>query len=162
MSRVSTNVPVSNGERGRAVARSLRRRRHGEAGFTLIELLVVMAILALLASLVAPRVVKYLGSSRTKTARLQIENLSTSLELYKLDTGRYPSSQEGIAALVRKTGSTKNWNGPYLKGGRVPLDPWGKPYHYRAPGTHDAFDIYSLGEDAKQGGDGEQRDVTNW
>lgn len=139
-----------------------RTPRKGESGFTLVELLVVMAILALLASLVAPRVLAYLGTSRTKTAELQIENLTTSLELFKLDTGRYPKTQDGLAALVSRTGNHRNWNGPYLKGAKLPQDPWGNPYRYRYPGRHGEFDIYSLGADNRQGGKGEDSDVKNW
>ncbi len=135
--------------------------RAPEAGFTLVELLVVMTILALLASLVATRVITYVGSSRTKTAKLQIENLVTSLELFKLDTGRYPTNEEGLAVLVKRPPGLRNWNGPYLKGGKVPADPWGNPYHYRRPGKVDPFEVYSLGADGKVGGEGEDQDVTS-
>lgn len=136
--------------------------RAGERGFTLIELLVVMVILVLLASLVAPRVIGYLGSSRTKTAKVQIESLGTSLELYKLDTGRYPDGREGLDALVVRPPNLAGWNGPYLKKDKVPLDPWGQPYIYRYPGQHGAFDILTLGADKKEGGQGEDQDVTSW
>jgi general secretion pathway protein G len=138
------------------------RDRRGEAGFTLVELLVVMVILVLLASLVAPRVIGYLGSSRTKTAKVQIESLSTSLELFKLDTGRYPDQREGLTALVTRPSDAKNWNGPYLKKDQVPPDPWGRPYHYRYPGQRGAFDIYSFGADNQEGGDDEDQDVASW
>jgi general secretion pathway protein G len=151
--------------RREAVRRPAQRRRarsHPAAGFTLIELLVVMVILVLLASLVAPRVIGYLGSSRTKTAKVQIEGLSTSLELYKLDTGRYPDDREGLKALVERPADSKNWNGPYLKKDRVPPDPWGQPYHYRSPGQRGPFDIYSLGADNREGGKGEDQDVASW
>jgi general secretion pathway protein G len=137
-------------------------RRQGEAGFTLVELLVVMVILVLLASLVAPRVMGYLGSSRTKTAKVQIENLSTSLELFKLDTGRYPTGREGLQALVQAPPGLRNWNGPYLKKDQVPLDPWGQPYRYRQPGERGDFDIMSLGADNREGGQGEDQDVATW
>jgi general secretion pathway protein G len=136
--------------------------RSGEAGFTLIELLVVMVILVLLASLVAPRVIGYLGSSRTKSAKVQIESLSTSLELYKLDTGRYPDQREGLNALVQRPGDLPTWNGPYLKKDKVPLDPWGQPYIYIYPGKHGPFDIITLGADRKEGGQGEDQDVASW
>lgn len=136
--------------------------RSGEAGFTLIELLVVMVILVLLASLVAPRVIGYLGSSRTKSAKVQIESLSTSLELYKLDTGRYPDAREGLNALVQRPGDVPGWNGPYLKKDKVPPDPWGQPYLYRYPGKHGPFDILTLGADKKEGGQGEDQDVASW
>ncbi len=121
-----------------------------------------MVILVLLASLVAPRVIGYLGSSRTKSAKVQIESLSTSLELFKLDTGRYPNDREGLTALVQRPGDIKNWSGPYLKKDKVPLDPWGQPYHYRYPGQRGAFDIFSLGADNREGGEGEDQDVTSW
>jgi general secretion pathway protein G len=128
----------------------------------LVELLVVMVILVLLASLVAPRVIGYLGSSRTKSAKVQIESLSTSLELFKLDNGRYPNDREGLTALVERPADLKNWNGPYLKKDKVPLDPWGHPYHYRFPGQRGPFDIYTLGADNQEGGDGENQDVASW
>lgn len=146
----------------RALMRLNQCRRAGELGFTLIELLVVMVILVLLASLVAPRVIGYLGSSRTKTAKVQIESLSTSLELYKLDTGQYPDGRQGLVALVQRPANLPSWNGPYLKKDRVPLDPWGQPYFYVYPGRHGVFDILSLGADKKEGGQGEDQDVTSW
>ncbi|WP_348626041.1 type II secretion system major pseudopilin GspG [Rhodomicrobium sp. R_RK_3] len=136
--------------------------RTGEAGFTLIELLVVMVILVLLAGLVAPRVMGYLGSSRTKTAKVQVESISTSLELFKLDIGRYPTEREGLGALIERPGNLASWNGPYLQKNKVPDDPWGRPYHYRTPGQSGRFDIYSFGADNQQGGDGEDQDVMSW
>ena len=143
----------------------LRRRRSaqqrtGEAGFTLVELLVVMVILVLLASLVAPRVMGYLGSSRTKTAKVQLESLRTSLELFKLDNGRYPNEREGLTALVSRPAELKNWNGPYLQKDKVPLDPWGNAYHYREANQGGAIVIFSLGADNQQGGQGENQDVS--
>lgn len=138
------------------------QERSGEQGFTLVELLIVMAILVLLAGIVAPRVMGYLGSSRIKAAKVQIQSLSTSLELYRLDTGRYPSSNEGLVALVRKPNETGNWNGPYLQSRNTPTDPWGAPFIYRSPGKHGAFEIISLGADGKSNGDGENQDVTSW
>lgn len=146
----------------RAQARRKAHRRKSQAGFTLVELLVVMVILVLLASLVGPRVIGYLGSSRTKTAKVQIESISTSLELFKLDTGRYPATTEGLKLLVDKPAGLKGWNGPYLKSGTVPNDPWGNKYRYRSPGQHGEFDIFSLGADNQRGGDGENSDVSNW
>ncbi len=143
------------------------RRRHRsarcsrEAGFTLVELLVVMVILVLLASLVAPRVVGYLGSSRTKAAKIQIESLTTSVELFKVDTGRYPTEQEGLRALVERPSGLRGWNGPYLNKDAVPADPWNHPYRYRQPGEHAAFDILTLGADNQEGGEGEDQDVSN-
>lgn len=139
-----------------------RERKKQEAGFTLVELLVVMVILVLLASLVAPRVIGYLGSSKVKTAKIQIESLSTSLELFKLDAGRYPTSQEGLGALVKRPANISTWNGPYLKKNSVPKDPWGNSYSYKQPGEKAEFDIVSLGADGKSGGDGENKDIASW
>ncbi len=135
--------------------RSLRRRG---AGFTLVELLVVLAILGLLAGLVGPQVMKFLGSSKTKTAALQIEDLGATLDLYRLEIGNYPDSLE---ALVKDPG-VANWNGPYLRKSQVPKDPWGNDYQYRAPGQHGPFDIWSLGSDGQEGGDGESADIRSW
>ena len=134
----------------------------GQAGFTLIELLVVLVILVLLASLVGPRVIGYLGSSRTKAAKVQIESLSSALELFKLDTGRYPATGEGLGALVQAPGGAAGWNGPYLTKREVPNDPWGRPYNYRSPGQHGPFDIFSLGADNQAGGTGENEDTNSW
>ena len=139
-----------------------RCRGRGEAGFTLIELLVVLVILVLLASLVAPRVIGYLGSSRSKAARVQVQSLSTALELYKVDIGRYPSTSEGLKALVETPPGAASWNGPYLTKKDVPSDPWGRPYGYRSPGQHGPFDISSLGADNQPGGSGENEDITSW
>lgn len=142
-----------------------RRRRRvtaKEAGFTLIELLVVLVILGLLGGLVGPQVLGYVGSSKTKAARLQIEQLSAALDLYRLDTRGYPSGDQGLTALVRAPAGAPGWNGPYLAKGEVPADPWGKPYQYRAPGRHGKFDLFTLGADEREGGDGEAQDVANW
>lgn len=131
------------------------------SGFTLIELLVVLAIISLLAGLVGPSVLNQLGGAKTKTARVQIKDLEQALEMYKLDVGRYPSSSEGLEALVEQPGSADGWNGPYLKSG-VPKDPWKNEYHYTYPGTRADVDIFSLGQDGAQGGEGEDSDVGNW
>ena len=131
-------------------------------GFTLVELLVVLAILGLLAGLVGPQVMKFLGSSKTKTAKLQIEDLVATLDMYRLETGRYPTNDEGLEALVRKPGNAANWNGPYLKKGDVPKDPWGFDYQYRFPGQHGGVDIWTLGADNREGGEGENADVSSW
>jgi general secretion pathway protein G len=136
----------------------LKRR----AGFTLVELLVVLAILGLLAGLVGPQVMKFLGTSKSKTAKLQIEDLVATLDLYRLETGRYPSNEEGLEALVAKPSSAANWNGPYLKKGNVPQDPWGAEYQFRSPGEHGGVDVWSLGADNREGGDGESVDLKSW
>lgn len=122
-----------------------RRPRDGEAGFTLVEMLVVITIIGLIVGLVGPRVLNYLSESKVKTAKIQIESFSAALDLYYLDNGRYPSGSDGLAALVRRPGSSQSWNGPYLKTGAVPNDPWGHAYVYKAPGEHSAYDIVSYG-----------------
>jgi general secretion pathway protein G len=131
------------------------------SGFTLIELLVVLAIIAMLAGLVGPSVLNQLGGAKTKTAKIQIKDLEMSLEMYKLDVGTYPSSSEGLQSLVEKPSDADGWNGPYLKSD-IPKDPWKNDYYYVYPGTRADVDIYSLGQDGAQGGDGEDSDVGNW
>lgn len=131
-------------------------------GFTLIELLVVMAILAMLAGLVGPRVMSALGESKSKTARVQLEELSAALDIYRLDTGNYPRSEQGLLALVQRVDGLDNWNGPYLKKPRLPKDPWGVDYVYRFPGEHGDYDLYSLGSDGVEGGEGEAKDIKGW
>lgn len=143
----------------RPAALAARRSYSGEAGFTLVELLVVLVILVLLASIIGPRVIGYLGSSRAKTAQVQMESLVTSLELFHIDVGRYPSTAEGLNALVQQAGKSPGWNGPYLSKGSVPLDPWGQPYKYEAPGKKGPFDLYSFGRDGKEGGADEDADI---
>jgi len=136
-----------------------RRRPNG---FTLVELLVVLAILGLLVALAAPRVIKYLSSAKTDTARIQIEKLGGVLDLYRLELGRYPSEQEGLVSLVERPPQLDAWNGPYLKNRDALTDPWGRPYGYRSPGEHGEYDLYTLGADGKEGGDGEDQDITSW
>lgn len=131
-------------------------------GFTLLEILVVLVILGLLASLVGPQVFKQLAGSKVKTAALQIGELSSALDLYRLEVGRYPSTDQGLEALIKQPSGVDNWNGPYLKKSVVRLDPWGNPYTYRYPGEHAEFDLYSYGADNKEGGEDENQDVANW
>ena len=141
-------------------ARSSRRSRRGERGFTLVELLVVMVILGLLAALVVPA---YLGrerKARSQAARTQIELLGTALDTFRLDIGRYPSSQEGLNVLQEGRG-IPGWDGPYLKKG-VPADPWGRPYLYVSPGEHGVYDLFTYGADGAPGGDGDARDLASW
>lgn len=133
-----------------------------QSGFTLLELLVVLGIIAMLAGIVGPQVMKHMGESKTKAAKVQIEDLSASLDMYKLDLGRYPSSEEGLTALIESPDSSRPWNGPYLRKSKVPLDPWQQPYHYVSPGEHGKFDLYSFGADGKEGGEGEDQDLLSW
>ena len=139
---------------------SFRKPRKPSRGFTLIELLVVLAILTLLAGLVGPRVLNQLGGAKSKTAAVQIADLDKSLELFKLDVGRYPNTAEGLDALVKRPGSINGWTGPYLKG-NLPTDPWGHPYRYANPGPKGGIEILSLGADAAPGGEGENADIRN-
>jgi general secretion pathway protein G len=146
---------------GGATQRRLKRAWVGnEGGFTLVEMLVVITIIGLIMALVGPRVLNYLGESKVKAARIQIQSFAAALDLFYLDAGRYPSSAEGLAALVRPTGGLAGWNGPYLKGGSLPNDPWGTPYVYRSPGEHGVYDIVSYGADGQQGGTGTAADIS--
>jgi general secretion pathway protein G len=121
------------------------RRRKGEEGFTLVEMLVVITIIGIVMALVGPRVLGYLGESKIKAAKIQIQSFSASLDLYFLDNGAYPSANEGLAALVQRPISAPAWNGPYLKSASVPDDPWGHPYVYKVPGEHAPYEIDSFG-----------------
>jgi general secretion pathway protein G len=131
------------------------------AGFTLVEMLVVLTIIALILGLVGPRVLNYLGESRTKTAKLQIESFGSALDLFFLDAGRYPTTSEGLTALVQRPTGTEVWNGPYVKGGKVPSDPWGNAYQYRSPVESAPYEIVSYGADGHEGGTGTAADISN-
>ena len=132
------------------------------AGFTLIELMVVMIILGLLAALVVPKMFGKLGKAKTNAAYVQIELLGTALDSFRLDTGRYPTTAEGLEALISQTSGVDEWNGPYLKKIEIPLDPWKNPYIYESPGKHGDYDLYSFGADKSEGGEGENRDLQSW
>lgn len=140
------------------IGRSLRR---AGSGFTLLELLVVMVIIGLLAGYVGPKYFSQVGKSQVKVARAQIDALEKALDQYRLDTGRYPGADQGLAALVARPANEPKWDGPYLKK-NVPADPWGNPYVYKFPGEHGEFDLLSLGKDGQLGGSGEAADVINW
>ncbi|MBT7443869.1 MAG: type II secretion system major pseudopilin GspG [Methylococcales bacterium] len=138
----------------------LSTRSHG---FSLIELLVVLTILGLLATVVGPKVMNALGGGKIKAAEVQIANLESAVERFYFDASRYPTTDEGLAALIEKPGTVDNWQGPYLKKRVIPKDPWKREYHYRFPSDHGAeFDIYSYGSDGAEGGEGESIDVNNW
>lgn len=141
--------------------RTSSARRGRGRGFTLVELLVVLAILTLLAGLVGPRVLDLLGGAKSKTAGVQIADLDKSLELFKLDVGRYPSTEEGLDALIKRPPNATGWSGPYLRG-TLPADPWGRPYRYTNPGpAGGGVEILSLGADGAPGGEGENADLRN-
>lgn len=131
------------------------------SGFTLLELLVVMVIIGLLAAYVAPKYFSQIGKSETKTALAQIDALGKALDQYRLDVGRYPATEQGLAALFSRPGNEARWNGPYLQK-KVPNDPWGKPYVYRQPGEHGEYDLLSYGKDGQLGGAGEAADIASW
>ena len=143
------------------LSKGIQRTAGGQRGFTLMELLVVLAILGLVAGLVGPAVLNQLGGAKSKTAKIQIKDLEQSLEMYKLDVGRYPTTDEGLGALVEKPAGVAGWNGPYLKSD-VPLDPWSREYQYRFPGQFAEVDIFSYGQNGAPGGEGEDADVGNW
>ena len=136
--------------------RAIRRR-----GFTLLELMVVMVIIGLLAAYVAPRYFSQVGKSETQLARAQIDALEKALDQYRADTGHYPSTEQGLAALTDRPSNEPRWGGPYLKKA-VPADPWGRPYVYKYPGEHSELDISTLGRDGRPGGSGDSTDVGNW
>ncbi|WP_022853722.1 type II secretion system major pseudopilin GspG [Thermodesulfatator atlanticus] len=133
--------------------------------FTLLELLVVLIILGLLAALVGPRIVGKVGKAKSEIAKSQIALLESALDQYRLDMGRYPTTEEGLKALVEPPANEEEkdkWQGPYLKKRKVPNDPWGRPYHYRSPGEHGDYDLWTYGADNQPGGEGENADITSW
>jgi general secretion pathway protein G len=130
-------------------------------GFTLLELVMVLVIIGVILAMVGPRVFNSLGRANSERAKVQIEQLGSALELYKLDTGRYPSTQEGLGALMTAPSGIANWNGPYLKDAKQLKDPWSRDFTYRSPGDKGAYDLITFGADGKEGGDGENRDIRN-
>lgn len=140
--------------------RTFSRRR--SAGFSLLELLVVMVIIGLLVGIVGPRYFAQIGRAEVKTAKAQLDSLSKALETYRADTGHYPTTEQGLSALVTKPQNEPKWQGPYLSKSEVPLDPWGNAYQFKSPGEHGEFDLLSFGKDGQPGGSGENADITNW
>ena len=141
-------------------ARQNAGRYAGQQGFTLVEMLVVIAIIGLIMGLIGPRVLNYLSESKVKAAKIQLQSFASALDLFYLDAGRFPSTSEGLSALVQRTPGVTAWNGPYLKGGSVPSDPWSHVYIYRAPGEHGTYDIISYGSDGQEGGSGVAADIS--
>jgi len=151
-------------DRRRPASRTARRSdRNRAAGFTLLEILVVLVILGLVAAVVAgPQIFKYLGTAKTEASKVQIERIAGALDLYRLEVGRYPSDEEGLEALIEEPAGATTWNGPYLKKKQSIIDPWARPFIYAIPGDHGEYDLYTLGADNAEGGEGENRDITNW
>jgi general secretion pathway protein G len=145
-----------------AIGESRVRREPRQRGMTLIEILVVLTLIGVVLGIVGSN---YLGKSeqaKAKAAKIEIEQIGQTLDLFKLENGRYPTTQEGLEALVTAPAGMTTWAGPYWKKSTVPKDPWGHEYKYQSPGTHGAYDIISLGADGVEGGDGVNKDITNW
>jgi general secretion pathway protein G len=160
MNMLETGVADGRRSTPRTARRPIRSRAEG---FTLLEILVVLVILGLVAAVVAgPQIFKYLGTAKTEAAKVQLERIAGALDLYRLEVGHYPSEEEGLSALIEEPAGATSWNGPYLKKKEILLDPWGRPLLYVIPGDHGEYDLYTLGADNAEGGEGEDRDVTNW
>jgi general secretion pathway protein G len=143
----------------RRIANPSRTRTN--RGFTLLELVMVLVIIGVILAMVGPRVFNSLGRASSERAKVQIEQIGSALELYKLDTGRYPTTQEGLNALLSAPSGVANWNGPYLKDAKHLKDPWSRDFTYRSPAEKGGFDLLSLGGDGKEGGEGENKDIRN-
>ena len=153
-------LAVRNANRERGLRRA---RQEAQRGFTLLEVLVVLVILGLLAAVVAgPQIFKYLGSAKSEAAKVQVQQIGSALDLYRLEVGRYPTQQESLTALLDAPAGVSRWNGPYMKKKEAIIDPWGRQFLYKAPGDHGDYDLYTLGADNTQGGDGENQDITSW
>ncbi|MBL0142240.1 MAG: type II secretion system major pseudopilin GspG [Betaproteobacteria bacterium] len=130
-------------------------------GFTLLELVMVLVIIGVILAMVGPRIFTNLGRANAEVAKTKMETIGGQLELFKLDVGRYPTTQEGLGALIAAPSGLANWNGPYLKDAKALKDPWTRDFTYRSPGEKAAYDLVSLGADGKEGGDGENKDIRN-
>lgn len=134
-----------------------------QRGFSLIELMIVLVILGLIAGIVGPQAMKYLGKGKSQSAKVQIENISAALDMYRLEVGSYPTTTDGMKALVSQPSGARGWNGPYLKKGDVPKDPWNNEYQYKRPGSNgQPYDLSSFGADGSAGGEGEDADISLW
>ncbi len=140
----------------------MNHRINTQAGFSLLELLVVLVILGLLGGIVGVNVLKNVDKGKYQATRTQLLEIAGALDLYRLEVGRYPTTDEGLAALLQAPGNTKSWNGPYLRRATLPADSWTQPFHYRAPGEHGDYDLYSLGADNAPGGEKYNRDIVSW
>ena len=139
------------------------RLQRPKKGFSLIELMIVLVMLGLIAGIVGPQAMKYLGKGKTQSAKVQIENISAALDMYRLEVGSYPTTAEGLKALVAAPSGARGWNGPYLKKGDVPKDPWNNEYQYKRPGSNNhPYDLFSMGANGTVGGEGEDADITLW
>ena len=156
---MTARLPDEQTQADQERAAAARRR---QSGLTLLELLVVITILGLLAAVIGTVAIDRLGKARSDTTRLQIDQISAGLDLYRLDVGRYPTEEEGLIALVEDPGDANGWSGPYLQKRQTIVDPWGRPFFYVNPGRNGEVDIYSLGADNAEGGDGENEDVKSW
>jgi general secretion pathway protein G len=138
-----------------------RKHFENKKGFTLIELLIVLVLIGLIAAMVGPNIFKQLGSGQQKAAKADIARLGLVLDSYRLDVGSYPSTSQGLNALITDPGE-EGWDGPYLKKSVMPKDPWKEPYHYQFPGTHGEYDLYSYGADKAPGGESANKDINSW
>ncbi|MDE2184070.1 MAG: type II secretion system major pseudopilin GspG [Alphaproteobacteria bacterium] len=138
------------------------RKRRRQDGYTLMELLVVLAILGLLAAIATPMVLHYLESAKVSTAKTEVSNLSAGLDLFKYDVGRYPTTAEGLNALLVAPPGVDNWNGPYVKKTTDLVDPWGRPYNYRSPGQHGEYDLYSNGAKGEKASASGKPQIASW
>jgi general secretion pathway protein G len=141
---------------------AVAKRKTSEDGYTLLEVLVVLGIIVLLSAVVGPRLIGYFSKAKHDAARLQLNSVVNALELYYMDVGTYPPADKGLDALMTRPESETRWAGPYLTKSAGLTDPWGQTYIYRYPGQHGPYDLFSLGRDGKEGGEGEDRDVVNW
>jgi len=144
------------------VLNSISRKKSSGRGFTLLELLVVLVVMGLLAAVLTPQVMNMMSGAKSDVAALQIESLTTALHYYEIDVGAYPTQEQGLNALLEHPSGVRNWRGPYVRKAKHLLDPWQRPFYYRTPGREGPFDLYTLGADGKEGGEGENADIGNW